>query len=147
MKVSTLRGTALLPQATLDGPSEFSARGELHLKRRSFARRRHHPDPAPVHLDDLLGDGKTKARAALGLSVGAVHLMELLEDACLVFFGNARPRVGDADVEAAIDRLGDHAHLAGVRELDGVADEVEQHLGEALLIAETNGQGLRHLGL
>ena len=78
MKVSTLRGTALLPQATLDGPSEFSARGELHLKRRSFARRRHHPDPTPVHLHDLLGDGEAEARAALGLGVRAVHLVELL---------------------------------------------------------------------
>jgi hypothetical protein len=37
----------------------------LHLKRRSFAQRRHHPDPAAVHLDDLLGNGETEAIAAL----------------------------------------------------------------------------------
>ena len=39
------------------------------------------------------------------------------------------------------------AHLAGVGELDGVADQVEQHLGEALLVAEADRQGLGHLGL
>jgi len=53
-------------QGTLVGLPEFGARGKLHLKRRSFARRRYHPDPAAVHLDDLLGDGETEPRAALG---------------------------------------------------------------------------------
>src|SRR5262245_635558 len=51
------RARRLHPFSALDRLSEFAARGELHLKNRSFAWRRHHPDPAPVHLDDLLGDG------------------------------------------------------------------------------------------
>ena len=38
------------------------------------------PDAAAVHLDDLLSDGKAKASPALGLGVGVVDLMELLED-------------------------------------------------------------------
>src|SRR5262245_18718783 len=92
---------------------EFGARGELHLKRRSFARRRHHPDAPAVHLDDLLGDCGPKARATLGLGVGTVDLMELLEDAGLMLFGNAWPCISRADVEVAVDRLGSHAHLAG----------------------------------
>ena len=46
---------------------ELGARGQFHLKRGSFARSRVHPDPAAMHLDYLLGDGETKARAALGL--------------------------------------------------------------------------------
>ena len=54
-------------QGTLDWLAELRARGDLHLKGRSFARRRHHPDAAAVHLDDLLGDGEAEARAALGL--------------------------------------------------------------------------------
>ena len=33
-----------------------------------------------MHLDDLSGDSETEARAALGLGVRAVDLMELLED-------------------------------------------------------------------
>ena len=59
-------------QGTLDWLAELGARWELHLKRRSFARRRHDPDAAPVHLDNLLGDGEPEARAALGLGKGAV---------------------------------------------------------------------------
>src|SRR5262245_29338757 len=48
--------------------------------------------------------------------------MELLENAGLVLFGNAWPRIGHADVEVAVDRLRNHPHLSGVRGLDGVAD-------------------------
>src|SRR5262249_6895292 len=70
--------------------------------------------------------------------------MELVEDAGLVLFGNAWTRVGHADVEVAVDRLGGHAHLAGVRELDGVPHKVEQHLREALFIAEANGKRFVH---
>ena len=39
------------------------------------------------------------------------------------------------------------AHLAGVGELDGVADEVEEHLGEALLVAQADRQRLGNIGL
>jgi hypothetical protein len=54
--------------------------------------------------------------------------------------------VSVADVEVAVDRLDSYAHLAGVGELNRVPHEVEEHLGEALLVAEANGQGLRHRG-
>jgi len=33
-----------------------------------------------------------------------------------------------------------------VGELDGVADQIEQYLGEALFIAKAKGQGLRDMG-
>src|SRR5262249_11364925 len=56
-----------LAHAPWRGLSELGARGEFHLKRRAFARRRLHPDPAPVHFHDLFGDGEAEARAALGL--------------------------------------------------------------------------------
>ena len=117
------------------------------MEGRSLPQRRFNPNAPAVHLDDLLGDGETEARTALGLGVGTVDLMELLENARLMFHGNAWPRIGHAHVEVAVDRLGSHAHLAGVGELDGVAYEVEEDLREALLIAKTNGQGLRHFGL
>src|SRR5262249_23219173 len=63
---------------------ELGTRGEFHLKRRSFARRRHYPDPAAMHLDDLFGDGEAEPRAALGLGKGTVDLMELIEDPILL---------------------------------------------------------------
>ena len=49
------------------------------------------PDAAAMHLDDLLGDGEPEPGAALGLGVGAVDLMELLEDARLLFGGMPGP--------------------------------------------------------
>src|SRR5262249_30055270 len=49
------------------------------------------PDAAAVHLHNLLGDGETKPGAALGLGVGAVDLVELLENAGLVLLRNAGP--------------------------------------------------------
>ena len=44
-----------------------------------------------MHLDDLLGDGEPEARTALGLGVGAVDLMELLEDPILLVGGIPGP--------------------------------------------------------
>ena len=70
--------------------------------------------------------------------------MELIEDACLLLLGNAGARVRHADVEVTVDRLGSYAHLAGIGELDGVADEVEQHLREALFVSEANRERFVH---
>jgi hypothetical protein len=56
-----------------------------------------------------------------------------------MFHRDARPGVRDAHVELAVDGFGRGAHFAGISELDGVVDKLEQHLGEALLVAEANG--------
>ena len=47
-----------------------------------------------------------------------------------------------ATAKAAVRDAGHDAHLARVGELDGVADEVEQHLRQALLVAEAMRQAL-----
>src|SRR5262245_36488792 len=122
--------------------SEFGARGELHLKRRSFARRRHHPDAAAVHFDDLLCDGEPEARTALGFGEGTVDLVELVEDPTLLVEWYAGPGVCNRDREMAVPRARGDAHLAGVGELDGVAHEIEQNLREALFVAEANRERL-----
>src|SRR5262245_16517325 len=95
-----------------------------------------------MHFDDLLGDGEPEAGATLCLGKGAVDLMKLLKDALLLLLGDARSRVRHADTEVTVDHLGSHAYFADVRELNGVADEIEQHLREALLIAGTMGKDL-----
>src|SRR5215470_4693527 len=115
---------------------KLGARGELHLKRRSLTRRRLHPDAAAVHLDDLLGDGEPEAGAAFGLGKGTVDLVELIEDPILLIKGYSGPGVCYRDGEMAVPRTRGDAHLAGVGELDGIAHEVEEHLREALLVAE-----------
>ena len=118
------------------------ADGSSSWKVAPWPRRRFHPDAAAVHLDNLLGDGKSEAGTALGLGVGVVHLVELLEDARLLLRGNARPRVGHATAKWPFSRRRGDAHLAGVGELDGVADQVEQHLRQTLLVAEADRQAL-----
>src|SRR5262245_46562166 len=124
--------------------AELGACGEFHLKRRSFARRRHHPDAAAMHLDDLLGDGEPEARAALRLGHRAVDLMELLEDPILLIKRYTRAGVRYRDGEMAVPRGSGDAHLAGVGELDGVAHEIEHHLREALLVTQANREQLVH---
>src|SRR5262245_8309391 len=46
----------------------------------------------------------------------------------------------------AVPRARGDAHLAGVGELDGIANEVEQHLREALFVSEANRERLFHGG-
>src|SRR5262249_54561042 len=87
---------------SLGVPAQFGARGQFHLERRSFAQRRHHPDAAAVHLDDLLGDGEPEACAALGLGKRAVDLMEFIEDPTLLVERYAGPGVRHRDCEVAI---------------------------------------------
>src|SRR5262249_48185516 len=118
---------------------EHGAGRKLHLEGRALAERRLHPNAAPVHLNDLFGDSETQTGATLGLGIGAVDLVELVEDTCLMVCGNAGAGIGHTDVEVAVHRFRRHAHLAGVGELDGVAYKVEEHLSEALLVAEANG--------
>src|SRR5262249_53569505 len=77
----------------------------------------------------------------------AVDLMELLEDTRLLCGRNAGTRIGYGHVEVPVYRFRRDKHLASVGELDGVADEIKEHLGQALLIAEANVEGLLHLGL
>jgi hypothetical protein len=126
---------------------KLGARGEFHLEGRALANCRLNPDAAAVHLDDLLGNGETKPGAALGLGVGAVDLMELLEDAGLVFDVNARHRIGDADSEVTVHSLGGDTNLAAIGELNCVPYKVKQNLLQALLVAKADGQGLGHVGL
>src|SRR5499426_1156637 len=129
------------------GSPTGGARGNLHLEGRTLAQRRLDPNATAMHLDDLLGNGEPQAGAALGLGVGAVDLVELLEDARLVLLRNAGSGVGHMDGEVAVASGSGDAYLPGVRELDGIADKVEQDLGEALLVAHANRQALGNLGL
>ena len=77
---------------------------QLHLERRAFAHRRFHPDATAMHLYDLLGDGKAEPGPAFGLGVGAVDLVELLEDARLLVGRDTWPGIGHADSKVAVAR-------------------------------------------
>src|SRR5262245_47752656 len=99
-----------------------------------------------MHFDDLLGDSEAEARAALGLGVGTVNLMELIEYAGLLVLRDPWSRVRHADGEVPVFRRRGDTDLAGVGELDAVANEIKQHLREALFVPEANGKQLVHGG-
>ena len=100
-----------------------------------------------MHLHNLFGDGKPEAGPALGLGVGAVDLVELCEDARLLLWRNARSRIAYADGEATVRRHRTYAHLTGVREFQRIADQIEQHLPQTLLIPKPQRHALGDFGL
>src|SRR5262249_11790119 len=119
---------AQLRTCSWDGSAKLGTRRKLHLEGCTFAGRPLDPDAPAVHLDGLLGDREPEAGAALCFGTGTVDLVELFKDAHLLGFGDARPRVRHADGEVTIDRLCRYTHFSSIREFDGVADEVEEHL-------------------
>ena len=64
------------------------------------------PDAAAMHLNDLLGDGEAEAGTSFSFRVGAVDLVELLEDPRPLVLRNAGAGVHDADGEAPVDGIG-----------------------------------------
>jgi hypothetical protein len=114
--------------------------GQGEREGRALAGRGLDPDATAVHLDDAPGDGQAETGAPLRARRRAVDLLELLEDPLLVGLGDARARVRDRDAEGPVGRGRLQADLAGLGELDRVADEVQQDLGEAALVAVADGQ-------
>src|SRR5262249_23143373 len=129
------------------GLAVFGDDGQLHLEGCTLAEPGLDPDAPAVHLHDLLGDGEAEAGAAFGLGVGAVDLMKLLEDALLLVDGDARSRVSHTHGKMAVYHGRADAHLTLVGELDGIANEVEEDLGEALLVADANRQSFSNLAI
>jgi len=66
-----------------------------------------------MQFHDLLGNGESQSCAALGLSKGAIDLMELFEDTHLLGGSNAGTRVGYSNVEAPVYRFRRDAHQSG----------------------------------
>jgi hypothetical protein len=106
---------------------------ELHPKRAAQAERALQPDAAAHQPDKVLGDRRAQARPAEAPGGGLVGLREALEDLALRLGRDADPRVPDRELEAR-RRVGlrEHRHMDGdaafLGKLDGVADEIDQHL-------------------
>src|SRR5262245_47772822 len=117
------------------------------MEGRPVAERRLDPDAAAVHLHNVLGDREPQPSATLGLGKGAVDLVELLEDARLVFLRYPRTSVGNADSKVIIDGGRADSDRSNVGELDRIAHKVEQHLCKPLLVAKADRQGRGDLRL
>src|SRR5215831_6948055 len=70
--------------------------------------------------------------------------MELLKDPILLVKWYARPSVCHRYSEIAVPRAGGNTHLSCVRELYGIANEIEQHLCKALFVSEASWKRLVH---
>ena len=93
-----------------------------------------------MQLDKLAGNRETEAGAALGPCARPVELPELLEHSLLVVRRDPRAGVRDRDVERAVRRGHVDGDLATFGELDRIADQVEQHLGDLPIVAMADGQ-------
>src|SRR5258708_5848060 len=88
-----------------------------------------------MHFDEALCDSKTEAGAALAPRARVVDLLELLKDARMVRLRDPGPSVPDADLEHAVQYHRRHDDGAMVGELDGIAEEVDEHLRDPTLVA------------
>src|SRR5262249_48674205 len=105
------------------------------LKCRSVANFRFDPNPPAMQLNDTLGDGKPQSGAALLFCIRAIDLMKFLEDSPALGFRDAWAGVGDHDRENAVVGTGRYANCTVIRELDGIADQIEQDLRQAAFVA------------
>ncbi len=86
-------------------------------------------------LHDFLRDGQPQAAAAITPADGPVGLDKDIEQAGLLLVADAHPGVGDAEAQQRLMiPLAHQAHtdtdMAGLGELDRVAHQVGQHLGQ-----------------
>ena len=85
-----------------------------------------HPDLAAMRIDDALRDVEPKTEP---LPIGDVHAVETLEDARELLLGNPASRVAHGDAASVVQRRQlDHDGAARLRELDGVTQQVREHL-------------------
>ena len=98
------------------------------------------PDAAAHQLHQLRGDRQPEAGAAVAARHRGVRLLERAEDLVELVLRNADAGIADREVQlrvalAPLEHLDADDDLAGVGELDRVADQVHEHLAEPVGIA------------
>ena len=104
-------------------------------ERRAGLRSRAHVERAAVGLRDRAGDEEAQPGPRLGRA-RHVHAAEFLEDAPLLLLRNAGSRVPHRDAHGAVARCRRDPHLPALRRvLDGVVDQIREHLTQASAVA------------
>src|SRR2546430_10016538 len=132
----------------LQGFDAFRGERDREVERRAMPDRALHPDLASVHLHDLLNDREAKASPGNRLRRAAAYAPEALEHVADLLGRDADAGVGHAHQGvAAIDatRHGDYAAFRRV--LDGVVDQVADHLDQPVAIARHDRQAGVEVGL
>ena len=105
------------------------------------------PHPATEVFDDLAADRQAQTGALRALA-GLAALAEFLEDQLLLRERHAGSVVADLDRRAALVAAQRHDHLAAAlrHELGGVAEQVEQHLQQTVVVGvqHRHNGGLLH---
>src|SRR4029077_21199037 len=83
------------------------------------------PYVAPMQLDDPFGDGEPQTGAPFSLRAGTLSLADLFEDFFLIRYRDARPSIGNGNLERAVGCRHVDPHLARVCEFDRVADQIQ----------------------
>ena len=109
------------------------AKSRREPKRRSNAFGALHAGGATHQLHEALHDGQAQSGAAELARRRAVCLSKRIEQRANAIRWNAHTRVGDgaADedtVRIFLDDVTTYRHLSGLRELDGIAAQIEEHL-------------------
>src|SRR5689334_25116858 len=98
------------------------------------------PDLARVEVDDLLADGEAEPSALDLLGLGVRELIEDAEELRELLRRHPDALVDHGDLHASADefRADDDAALGRV--LDGVVDEVREHLHDAVAVQRDRGK-------
>ena len=109
-----------------EGRAELAAAADLACDRQLAPHQRH----------QLLGDREAESGPSIAAGHGRVGLAEFPEDASQLVLGDADPRIADAEpygrsVGVAPGDYSGHGDLTLLRELDGVPDQVHEHLPHA----------------
>ena len=96
-------------------------------------------DAAPHQLHQLFANGQPQTGPAKAAGGGGLGLRKTVEHALQVFCGNANAGIFDHELQRGVDGVqvqqpDMHGDLALVRELDGVAAQIDQYLLQAHVI-------------
>lgn len=101
-------------------------------------------DGLPVALDDLLDDGQSQPGSLLVLASGRIRLVEPFPDLLQALFWDPHACILDRDEGLFIfQRRLDIDDRVRMAELDGIVDQVVEHLLDLSKIRVDHGDGLR----
>src|SRR4051812_25929710 len=122
--------------APICSPEKSGARRDGEAEDAAVARDALDPNSAAVELDDDLTNRQAESGAAVGLCIGRLDLAEPFEDPLTRFGRYAAPMITNRegrDAARITERREKNPSIGG-RKLDRVADEVREHLHDAIVI-------------
>ena len=121
-------------------PASGEFQRNLAPKERALAKLAFDPDLPPHQLDQLPADGQSQSAAAVLAGRRGIDLAERSKQAVLPVGRNADSRIANAEADAGslpggADQLGPQCDLPPLRELERVAEQIDEHLPQAFGIA------------